>query len=222
MARMEQYQGFSIYFAGSSPAKDIVIFTHGGYTTKNAKYTKVPADASVYFYTFRGAYGTDAQTRAMLGNADPKLGVTSSNTVMTQQQVDTGIKSQEGNPIMANKTVEVPGGFGDGQDRDLGQFKMADGRVTSIAGPGSKIWDYDLSYNESSERIVKMCDGFGRTVPGWIARDVFVFNQGGEGRLSTVFKLISGLGYERYHTAFCRVQSETGQAPYDSGPKLCG
>ena len=224
MARMEHYKGFSIYFPSSAPSDDIVIFSHGGYTTKNAKYTKVPEDGSVYFYTFRGAFGTDGQTRAMLRSTDPQLGVTSSNSVMTMQTVDTGLKDVSGNPIMGSKTVPVDGGFDSLTDKSQGELKMADGRVTSIAGPSSKIWDYELSFNESSQRMIDILDNVARSVPGWITRDLFVLNNGSnDARLSEVFAMLNGRAYryQRYHAAFCRVESATGQAPWDN-PKIAG
>jgi hypothetical protein len=99
--------------------------------------------------------------------------------------------------------------------------------VDSIAGPGSKVWDYDLSYNnndvagkQTDTTLMKgqvyesVLDARGK---GLHSRDLIMVEPGrDDNRLSHVFKAIEqfGAAYTIIHYAPCRVVFNDGKDVY--------
>lgn len=211
MGKMIMGEGYAIYQVGETPAADIAIITHGSFKTKNAKYTNVPLGMSLYFYTFLGDYGTEGQMKSMLTNSDVKYGVTDSNSVVQMVPTRTGLRDREGNDIFLNKETVLPGGFGTEKVKPAGSFKVTNGRVTSIAGPGSKVWDLGLTHNDADAGAVKTVESASKNDSLWLSRDIFMIPEGcGKLYLSDVFKILKNTTYVRVHNAACRVQSATG------------
>jgi len=214
MGKMINCQGYSIYQAAEQPADDIVIVAHGSFKTEKAKYTTVPIHMSLYFYTFRGSYGTGGQLTDLMNNPDVESGVTTGNTVKEMEEYPIqGLKTKEGTQIMGRREVTVVGGYGPKGD-GTGSFSFANGRITSIAGPGSKVWDYGLTCNGiAGTQAVKICEDAAKTDPLWLHRDIFMINDGAPSmKLSQVFKILGKTHYNRIHFTACRVESKTGFA----------
>ena len=74
------------------------------------------------------------------------------------------------------------------------------GSVTSIAGPGTSIWDYELSHNDKAARFIAEM----RAVTN--NRDLVLVNKGATMHLSDLFVALgkSGTKYDKLHYLPCR------------------
>jgi hypothetical protein len=174
----------TIYLAGPQPSREVMLYSHGCHETGKSQTTQVPNYMSVYFYSEHGQSTSNAQGRAVI-----------EGTAAVPNTIDRFAVDEDGKKVM----------------KSLLQWDPASAR--SIAGPGSTIWDYRLTWNE------KVADILAAMWRGTLTRDLVVLNNRtkvlGKGQvpihMSKVFDLLSmpaagwvGHRYEKLHYTSCR------------------
>ena len=201
----EDYGRHFMIHRDGDESSELFIFGHGSYATKNAKRTIVPNQSSLYFYIWHGSQN------AGKGAYAPMEGTSENNTV-----VSTIFPH---GPNAPGQTVVKPGGFGEeGDDYSAGDMLITgSGRPTSIAGPGSLVWDYTLGHHDDFDGAIKSLQN--GSLHG--KADIVVAKEvRGEVRLSNLFRTIKrrGNAYQKIHYLPCRVTSKTGYQN-ESGPR---
>lgn len=157
-----------------------MLYAHGTFATGwRERHVKVPENMSVYFYVLHGVASSDGSASAVVRSDAPEK-----NTTQRFGAPDPNETEEE----KWAKTFLLWG----------------KASATSIAGPGSLIWDYELSYNEKFTRMIRELNMTG-------SRDLLTLDcpdgpkrKGTKMHLSKLFALIEVFKYEKFHYLPCR------------------